>query len=112
MICKRRSNNLHTNLKCDATRCIHNNSNYCYAGRISIDGRLADDIDDTYCSTFSEKAYQQFTSSICGDNKLQPITTHNIKCAAVKCKFNENKICKSDEVKINSGNASCNMFVE
>ncbi|WP_442971630.1 DUF1540 domain-containing protein, partial [Romboutsia timonensis] len=48
-------------MRCDATRCIHNNSNYCYAGRISIDGRLADDIDDTYCSTFREKDYQQFT---------------------------------------------------
>ena len=81
-----------TNLRCDATRCIHNNSNYCYAGRISIDGRLADDIDDTYCSTFREKDYQQFTSSISGDNKIHPTTTQNIK--------------------INSGNASCDMFVE
>lgn len=101
-----------TNLRCDATRCIHNNSNYCYAGRISIDGRLADDIDDTYCSTFREKDYQQFTSSISGDNKIHPTTTQNIKCEAVKCKYNYDSLCKSKNIKINSGNASCDMFVE
>ena len=102
---------LDTNLICDATRCIHNNANYCYAGRISIDGRLADDIDDTYCCTFKEKDYQQFTSSICGNNNLSSITTANIKCDAIKCKFNENQLCSSRAIKINSGNASCNMFV-
>ena len=101
-----------TNLRCDATRCIHNNSNYCYAGRISIDGRLADDIDDTYCSTFREKDYQQFTSSISGDNKIHPTTTQNIKCDAVKCKYNYDSLCKSKNIKINSGHASCDMFVE
>ena len=101
-----------TNLRCDATRCIHNNSNYCYAGRISIDGRLADDIDDTYCSTFKEKDYQQFTSSISGDNKIHPTTTQNIKCDAVKCKYNYDSLCKSKNIKINSGHASCDMFVE
>ena len=101
-----------TNLRCDATRCVHNNSNYCYAGRISIDGRLADDIDDTYCSTFKEKDYQQFTSSIYGEHKLNPTTTQSIKCDAVKCKYNYNNLCKSENIKINSGNASCDMFVE
>ena len=30
-----------TNLICYATRCIYNNSDYCYANKISIDGRLA-----------------------------------------------------------------------
>ena len=103
---------LDTNLICYATRCIYNNSDYCYANKISIDGRLADDIDDTYCSTFKEKDYQQFTSSICGNNNLSPITTENIKCDAIKCKFNHNNFCKSKTVKISSGNASCNMFIE
>lgn len=103
---------MNTNLICDATRCIHNNGNYCYAGRISIDGRLADDIDDTYCSTFKEKDYQQFTSSISGNDKLNPTTTQNIKCDAVKCKYNDDKLCKAESIKINSGNASCNMFDE
>lgn len=101
-----------TSLRCDATRCIHNNGNYCYAGRISIDGRLADDIDDTYCSTFKEKDYQQFTSSIYGENKLDPTTIQNIRCDAVKCSHNDNKYCTASKIKINSGNASCDMFVE
>ena len=35
---------LDTNLICYATRCIYNNSDYCYANKISIDGRLADPI--------------------------------------------------------------------
>ena len=103
---------LDTNLICYATRCIYNNSDYCYANKISIDGRLADDIDDTYCSTFREKDYQQFTSSISGDNKIHPTTTQNIKCDAVKCKYNYDSLCKSKNIKINSGNASCDMFVE
>lgn len=100
-----------TNLRCEATRCIHNNGNYCYAGRINIDGKLADDIDDTYCSTFKEKDYQQFTSSI-GINSQRPINTHQIRCDAVKCIHNDNKLCKANNVKINSGNASCDMFEE
>lgn len=102
---------MNTNLRCDATRCIHNNGNYCYAGRISIEGRLADDIDDTYCSTFKEKDYQQFTSSI-GIDTPYPINTDQIKCDAINCIYNNNKLCKADKIKINSGNASCNMFKE
>jgi len=105
---------LDTSLRCDATRCIHNNDNHCYAGRISIDGFLADDIDDTYCSTFKEKDYQQFTSSIYGENKnkLDPTTIQNIKCDAIKCSYNDNKYCTAKKIKINSGNASCDTFVE
>ncbi len=103
---------LNTSLICDATRCIHNNSNYCYAGRINIDGSIADDIDDTYCSTFKEKDYQQFTSSIYGEDKLDPTTIQNIRCDAVKCTYNDNKLCTANKIKINSGNASCNMFIE
>ena len=101
-----------TSLKCDATRCLHNNGNYCYAGRVRIDGSFADNIDDTYCSTFKEKDYQQFTSSIYGENKLDPTTIQNIKCEAVKCLHNDNKYCTAEKIKINSGNASCHMFVE
>ena len=44
---------LDTNLICYATRCIYNNSDYCYANKISIDGRLADDIDDIIKEYFS-----------------------------------------------------------
>ena len=100
-----------TNLRCNATRCIHNNENYCYAGRISIEGKLADDIDDTYCSTFKEKNYQQFTSST-GIDTPNPINTNQIKCDAIKCIYNNNKLCNANKIKINSDNASCDIFQE
>lgn len=103
---------LDTNLRCDSTRCIHNNSNYCYAGRIVISGKLSDNIDDTYCSTFKEKDYQQFSSSIYGENKLDPTTIKNLKCEAINCSHNNNKLCTSSTIKINNGNSSCNMFIE
>ncbi len=100
------------NLMCDATRCIHNNSNHCYAGVINIEGRHSDDIENTYCFTFEEKDSKTLTNSVQFTDESKATSIQNIKCDAIKCAHNINKSCTSPDVRINSGNASCNMFVE
>ena len=97
-----------TNLGCAAHTCIHNTQGICYAGGINVDGKQARTTSATYCASYEDKNASGFTSST---NPSNTVGTDNIICQAEKCKYNENKLCKADSVKINANDASCETFV-
>lgn len=95
------------NLNCDATNCAYNTSGSCYAGNIKVDGMQATTTGNTYCASFEDKYTSGITSR---SNDCNCVDTDNIHCEAVKCKHNQNELCKAEKVHINSGNASCETF--
>ena len=96
------------NLKCNATNCAHNESHECRAGAINVAGREAITTSETVCSSFVDRANSGFTNSADG-GYTKP---QNIKCEARNCKYNENLLCKADDVRINANDASCETFVQ
>ena len=96
------------NLNCFATNCAHNEYCECKAGAIRVGGREAVSTGDTFCSSFIDKSMGGFTNSV--DNGLT--TPQNIKCEAKNCKYNDNKACTAQDVRINENDASCETFVQ
>ena len=100
------------NLKCNAHNCIYNKNYECFAGRINVDGSMAEKTSDTYCSTFRENEHPSLSnhSEQCCHKECS-VGTAEIRCEAVNCKYNENKLCLTSSVQINDVDASCNTFV-
>lgn len=95
------------NLNCSATNCTHNNSGACFAGAINVAGNSATSTSNTSCTSFVEGSFGSLTN--CSDcNCTKP---EHIICQAEKCKYNENKSCIAENVKINAQDASCETFV-
>lgn len=99
------------NLKCDVDKCVYNKHAECFAGKINVDGCSATSSYDTYCATFRENEHNGFSSNTgccCDENHV--VGTNEIKCEAVKCMYNHNKLCSANSVEINNLDASCKTF--
>lgn len=99
------------NLKCDAEKCVYNKSRECHAGKINVDGHDATRVSETYCATFREKDNNSFSShsdSCC--HHEHTVGTDQIRCEAVHCVYNQQKLCNAPSVQINDMDASCNTF--
>lgn len=96
------------NLSCSANSCVYNTSGSCYAGAIKVDGKQATTTSNTFCSSYVDRAASGINNVANGSNE---VCTNNIRCEAYNCKYNEEKLCKADEVHINKKNASCETFV-
>lgn len=99
------------NLKCDACKCVYNKNYECFAGKINVDGCMATNSCDTYCATFRENEHHGLSSSAgCCCDDAHVVGTNQIKCEAVKCVYNHDKLCNASAVEINSSDASCKTF--
>lgn len=98
---------MNENLNCSATSCVYNSSQLCYAGNIKVDGRQANSTGETYCASFEDRGHSGMTNSV--DNGKQ-VCPNDIHCEATKCKYNEQELCKAENVHINANNASCETF--
>lgn len=99
------------NLKCNAEKCVYNKHRECYAGKINVDGDTATTVANTYCATFRENEVPSFSSNAghcCHEEHA--VGTAEIKCEAVNCVYNEQKLCHAPAVQINDMDASCNTF--
>lgn len=93
-------------LNCSADNCIYNNSGICYAGSIEVQGARAATTTGTKCATFNsdKNDLMNFTSN-------SFTTSTDIKCEAIKCKYNSNRTCTAPSVQINYNNANCDTFI-
>ena len=115
-------------LTCSATNCAHNRNYECKAGVIHVSGRGAVAVEGTSCTTFVDRDSSSLVNSLAGDprekesffnssnhafvNSDGNLTTQpsNIKCEAHNCRYNENKECYAENVKIDATNAYCQSF--
>lgn len=96
-----------SNLKCAAENCTYNSNGDCYAGGIRIDGKNATTTCNTRCISFEPKTKSSMKNAL---NATNIVSTSNIECKAVKCRFNKSELCNANFVKINAHNESCETF--
>ncbi|WP_455539142.1 DUF1540 domain-containing protein [Terrisporobacter sp.] len=94
---------------CKSTSCVHNNNLECTAGVIVVRGAHATKYSEAKCDTYVEEGgygFDNFSSLYDSEKNL----TDEIKCSAVKCKYNEDKNCTANQIEITAANASCATF--
>lgn len=98
-----------SNITCKATNCAHNKQCHCMAGVIVVKGKDSESVSETICNTFVEEGGYAFENLSClyDDKETKP---ENIKCSAVKCKYNRDEKCFADEVEILAARAACGTF--
>lgn len=115
-------------LTCGAQSCVHNMSGLCSANVIHVHGASAHSSEYTNCGTFAEKGVKNaitnmFNMNVTGEvmqlfNSSSIAMSPKIKCDAVNCRYNSNRICDANFVQIqgasatNSAGTECNTFIE
>lgn len=81
-------------LGCVVESCAYNKAEHCCLSSIEIGGNNADEPQATCCDSFAEKS-EGFV------NESQNPEIHlDIRCAAEKCVYNNNRICQAHHVDI------------
>jgi len=115
-------------LSCSATNCVHNMSSLCSANSIEVAGSTAQSSAATECNTFAEKGLKNAVTNMINMNvvgEIKQVFTNSsvemspkIKCEAVACSHNDNRICAASNVQIHGPSAStsegtqCETFIE
>lgn len=115
-------------LSCSATNCVHNMSSLCAANYIEVAGGSAQSSAATECNTFAEKGFKNSVTNMVNMNvvgEFKQVFTNNsvemspkIKCEAVTCNYNANRVCSATNVQINGTSAStsdgtqCETFIK
>ena len=87
-------------LVCSAQNCVYNNAMYCSKGDIKVGGERACKCQETCCASFQERRHDSVKSST-----GTPTAHIDIKCEAVKCKYNDNRTCHAKSVDISGAAA-------
>ena len=88
-------------LVCSAQNCVYNKAMYCSKGDIKVGGEKATVCQDTCCDSFQERRTESVKSSI-----GTPSAEIAIKCEAVNCKYNEERVCHAKPGDISGAAAS------
>ena len=94
-------------LVCSAQNCVYNKAMYCSKGDIKVGGQDATVCQDTRCDSFQERRMDSMKSSV-----GTPSTEIDIKCEAVNCKYNDQRICHAKHVDISGAAASTSTETE
>lgn len=87
-------------IRCEVTNCSHNDAGICHANTVDIVGSSAQKENDTCCSSFlNELTYGQLTNNI-----LEEGACNSLKCSAVTCAYNRNKLCTLDNIEVSGNN--------
>jgi len=99
-------------LKCQTVDCIHNDKERCFAQVIEVIGKHAETTASTTCNSYVAGGRSQnyeFANEFTATEK-PPSDAKNIKCAAMRCFFNDNQACTATNVAIDNVNARCETF--
>lgn len=91
------------NLGCAVTTCYYNKNQKCCLEGIRVRGSEADTSDSTACGSFREKGEGTFTNSC--ECHMSPEQHSSVQCEAVKCCYNNNKVCHADAIDITGNGA-------
>lgn len=89
-----------TYLDCTVTGCIYNEDKCCCKGDIQVEGSKAERTEETCCGSFRER----------GSNDTRNVAKRiskeiEVACQAIKCEFNEDKVCAAEHIGIVGRNA-------
>lgn len=97
-------------LICSAGNCVNNINGLCSANTINVNGSRAHTSSGTDCETFAEKGFMNAVKNLGNMNfagEVRQIINRdsismspNIKCQAVNCVYNVNRLCSADNVQI------------
>lgn len=98
------------NLSCSAGNCVNNINGLCSANKINVAGISANASIDTQCETFSEKGFVNSFKNLSNMNlpgEIRQIFNNNsvqmspeIKCSAINCVYNVNRVCNANDIVI------------
>ena len=101
---------LSVQLNCSALDCVHNLSGLCSANRIHVIGSGAHNSEQTMCDTFASKGFKNAVTHVVNSNvagEIKQFFTNSsiemspiIKCEAINCVYNEERVCRADNVMI------------
>lgn len=96
-------------LSCSALDCVHNLSGLCSANKIHVLGAGAHSSTETMCDTFA-KGFKNAVTHVTNMNvagEIKQLFTNStiemspiIKCEAINCIYNEERVCRADNVMI------------
>lgn len=89
-----------TKLDCSVKSCMYNKMNSCCKGKIMVEGKDAQDTEETFCGSFAERTSDSFSNAA-----EHPCKTTEVGCDAVKCIYNENNMCDADSIGIAGSDA-------
>lgn len=93
-------------IECSVTNCSHNKSNCCYANRVNIGGKSAEDEVQTCCGSFLNRLlYSDLTN-----NTNSSGSCDSLVCYVQSCKNNCNNLCTLEQIVV--GGASAEVYVE
>ena len=102
-------------LSCSAINCVNNMSGLCSASTIHVLGSGAHTSNETMCNTFAEKGIKNAFINLPNMNVVGEVRqifkndsiemSPGIKCEAINCKFNEDRVCHADNVQIHGPGA-------
>ena len=101
-----------TKLDCSVVNCMYNSENSCRKEMITVGGHEAHNPSETACKSFAQRGSQGVKNAGCGMPKKET----EIACDAVNCRFNENKVCAANHIKIagkhavTNGETECGSF--
>ncbi|HEY8892055.1 MAG TPA: DUF1540 domain-containing protein [Clostridium sp.] len=105
-------------LSCSATICVNNMSGICSASTINISGVSAHKSEETQCETFDEKGLKNSLTNVLNMNVVGEIKqvfdndsiemSPRIRCKAINCKHNEEKLCTAKNILVNGIDVSSN----
>lgn len=95
-----------SNLNCLVSRCTYNQSGYCYASHIIVNGTDATNKDHTNCATYEEN----YSKSVTSLSDINITNTHNIGCLAKNCTYNICGGCSATHVLISRESSKCDTF--
>ena len=109
-----------TNLDCTVYGCTYNSDNSCTRGNIQVGGHEAIKPSETVCRSFEPKRSSQMSNSTknsmgnsTSDSASRPT---DIACDAVKCRYNKEKKCHAQHIRVagvhavTSGETECGSF--
>lgn len=91
-----------TNLDCSVKSCTYNKMNSCCKGEIQVEGRDAQDTEETCCGSFQEKQGDSYSNEA-----EHPCKSTDVGCDAVTCIYNEDYKCDADSIGIAGADADC-----
>ena len=85
-----------TDLLCSVKNCSYNADHMCCKGNIRVDGKGARNSCDTKCASFVNCNNPENCG--CHNSTMSPEKKIEVKCEAVNCVYNDNKVCKATHV--------------
>lgn len=90
-------------LDCNVVSCIYNKIDCCCRGKIQVEGRQAEDSEETCCGSFVEIGENRDSYT---DKIERPDVYLYVDCDASNCIYNKSLKCDADRIGITGGIAS------